>query len=198
MAIDRREALKKTAMIMGGVLSAPSVVAILDGCTARPELSWTPNFFTEEQAGLVMELAEDIIPQTATPGAKALEVPQFIEEMVSTRFLKQEQDKFMTGLVQFDQECFSSRGTKYVELSSDDRLEFLKIKNSEINKKLHHASFTPDKKKTFFWEFKELTLLGYFTTEVGATMILQYKAIPIEYNPCVPLYEVGGRTWATS
>lgn len=193
MGIDRREALKRTAMIMGGALSAPSVIAVLNGCSATPELNWVPTFFNEEHATLVMQIADDIIPKTATPGAKALGVPQFIEGMVETRYKKEDQDRFISGLAAFDKECIEKHDDKYIALSPEVRNTFLVEKNNEIKPDGRYDK----KRRTFFWQMKELTLLGYFTSEVGATQVLQYKAIPVEYNGCIPLSEVGGKTWAT-
>jgi hypothetical protein len=52
--------------------------------------------------------------------------------------------------------------------------------------------------KPFFLMAKELTLMGYFTSEEGATKVLQYEAVPGAYKGCIPLKEAGqGRTWAT-
>jgi hypothetical protein len=45
-------------------------------------------------------------------------------------------------------------------------------------------------------ELKELTLLGFFTSEPGATEVLQYNQVPGPYKGCVPLTEVG-KQWAT-
>ncbi len=192
MSIDRREALKRTALIMGGALSAPSVLGVLNGCSSRPELNWTPTFFTEEQAMLVMEVSEGIIPKTATPGAKGVGVPGFIEEMVSQIYREEQRSRFIEGLQAFDEECLQLMGDKFVDLKQEKRDGFLQKKNQEIYKK----SF-PKKERPFFWMIKELTLLGYFTSEVGATQVLQYKAIPVEYNGCITVQEAGGRTWAT-
>jgi hypothetical protein len=50
--------------------------------------------------------------------------------------------------------------------------------------------------KPFIVELKELTLLGFFTSEPGATKVLQYNQVPGPYKGCVPVGEVG-RTWAT-
>jgi hypothetical protein len=45
---------------------------------------------------------------------------------------------------------------------------------------------------------KELTMLGFFTSEVGATQVLQYLAVPGTFRGCLPLSEAGnGKTWAT-
>ena len=73
--IDRREALKRTAMLMGGALSSSAIAGVLQGCTAQPELNWQPKFLTEDQGRLVAEVAERIIPKTDTPGAKDAGVP---------------------------------------------------------------------------------------------------------------------------
>jgi len=43
---------------------------------------------------------------------------------------------------------------------------------------------------------KELALLGYFTSEIGATQALQYVESPGRYDPCVP-YKAGDRDWAS-
>lgn len=194
MTVSRREALKRTAMIMGGALSASTIAAILDGCTAQPELNWTPELFNEEQAMLVMEMTEDIIPQTATAGAKSLGIPKFVEDMVRTRFKPEERSSFISSLENFRQFCLDTHGDKYVELDPQTRIVVLMEKNKEIKSSARYAPH----EKTFFWQVKELTLLGYFTSLVGATQVLQYKAIPAQYQGCIPLVEVGGKAWATS
>ena len=56
----------------------------------------------------------------------------------------------------------------------------------------------PAPKRPFILMMKELTMLGFFTSEPGATQVLQYVPVPGAYKGCVPLSEAGnGRTWAT-
>ena len=51
--------------------------------------------------------------------------------------------------------------------------------------------------RPFILTMKELTLLGYFTSEVGATQILQYLPVPGRQQGCIPVREAGnGKTWA--
>ena len=51
---------------------------------------------------------------------------------------------------------------------------------------------------SFLLSVKELTMLGFFTSEAGATQVLQYQAVPGAYKGCVPVSEAGnGKTWAT-
>jgi len=194
--IKRREALKRAAWIMGGVISAPTIVGILDGCSPKPELIWKPVFFTEDQARLIMEASEVILPETDTPGAKSLGVPGFIEEMVSTIYPQKTRDQFMKGLAEFTEECKTKMGDDFISLSKEEQKKFLTEKNNEIRNRTYTRG---ERERPFFWRLKELTLVGYYTTEYGATQALQYIAIPVEQHGCLPLSETGnGKTWATS
>ena len=54
----------------------------------------------------------------------------------------------------------------------------------------------PELPNHYFRMIKELTLLGYFTSEIGATKALRYVAVPGRYDGSVP-YKKGDRAWAT-
>lgn len=183
--------------MMGGALSAPTILGVLNGCTPSMEPNWAPKFFTKEQAITIMELAETIIPKTDTPGAKDIGVPQFIEEMVSTVFKLEDRTKFMKGLQTFETECDEKMGDPFGYLEPNKKLSFTMQQNREIQK-LRRVSFEREKiEKPFFWTFKELTLLAYFTSEVGATKVLQHKFVPTKWEACIPLSEAGeGKTWS--
>jgi gluconate 2-dehydrogenase gamma chain len=194
--MDRREALKRTAWIMGGVVSAPAIMGVLNGCAAKPTIDWKPVFLSEDQGILVSEVAEIIIPKTDTPGAKETGVPGFIDLMLKDVYAKEDQDRFLTGLKEFDEAANKEYGDSFVELSAEDKSAFVK--------KIHDAAVeaeraaTPAPKRPFILMAKELTMLGFFTSEPGATQVLQYIAVPGSYKGCIPLSEAGnGKTWAT-
>ncbi len=190
--IKRREALKRTAWIMGAALSAPTIAGILNGCSPKPELTWVPTFFNEDQARLVMQVAETILPETETPGAKSLGVPGFIEEMVSVTYQEEQRKEFLAGLQKLNEQCKTSMGEDFVLLEPARQKEFCQKLDAE-------AKAAPWGNKPVFWDLKELTIVGYYTTEYGATEALQYMAIPVEQHGCLPLSETGnGKTWATS
>ena len=54
--MDRREALKRTALLMGGAVSAPAILGILKGCTAKPSIDWKPVFLSSDQGILVTQV----------------------------------------------------------------------------------------------------------------------------------------------
>jgi hypothetical protein len=189
--IDRREAIRRAALIMGMSISAPAVMGILNGCTPRPELNWQPTLFTEDQAALIMELAETIIPRTDTPGSKDVGVPAFIELMIKDCYGKEDQDRFIAGIGEFDSSCESETGDTFLSLDPEKRLAFAKSQNQK-------ALEQKEGPRPFFLMVKELTLLGFFTSEPGATQVLQYLPVPGQYKGCIPLSEAGnGKTWAT-
>jgi gluconate 2-dehydrogenase gamma chain len=194
--MDRREAIKRTAWIMGGVVSAPAIMGVLKGCSAKPDINWKPVFLSEDQAILVSEVAEIIIPKTDTPGAKDAGVPGFIDLMLKDVYSKEDQDNYLAGLKAFDEAAEKEHGDPFIELDAQKQAAFVK--------KLHDAaveaekSTTPAPKRPFILMTKELTMLGFFTSEPGATQVLQYVAVPGSYKGCIPLSEAGnGKTWAT-
>lgn len=193
--MDRREALKRTAWLMGGVVSAPAIMGILKGCTARPDINWKPEFLTKDQATLVSEVAEIIIPKTDTPGAKDVGVPNFIDKMLLQVYSKEDQDRFISGLTAFDAEAQKAYGDPFLDLDEEERLELVKKHHDAAIQEEHNTDPAP--KRPFLLMMKELTMLGFFTSEIGATQVLQYDPVPGAYKGCIPVSEAGnGKTWA--
>ena len=193
--IDRREALKKTALFMGAALSAGAIAGIMNGCKATPDLTYKPVFLSEDQARLVSELAQTILPKTDTPGAKEVGVPNFIDKVLNQCYKKEDQDRFIAGLTAFEEDAKKSYGDSFIYCKPEDQVA--------LTKKILQAAIEEKKadtkaKRPFILTTKELTMLGYFTSEPGATKVLQYEAVPGAYKGCIPLKEAGnGKTWAT-
>ncbi len=193
--IDRREALKKTAWIMGAAVSASTVAAFLQSCKSAPDLNYKPVFFNEDQARIVSELAEVIIPKTDTPGAKEAGVPNFIDMMLKDCYKEEDQKGFLDGLAKFDADAKAAYGDSFVYLKPEQKLEYVKKANETA---VAEVKKDPSAKRPFILKAKELTMLGFFTSKPGATEVLQYEAVPGAYKGCIPLSEAGnGKTWAT-
>lgn len=203
MAINRREAIKKATYFMGGTLSAPAILGVLNGCAPDPKPGWVPTLFDNEQALTVQELAETILPATDTLGAKDLGVPGFIEEMVAKVYKEEQRQQFIDGLNAFMEEVIDQQGKSFRKLEPNQRLAVAKEKNDYITNPATQAENMNRRSgwkggPPFFWAMKELTLLGYFTSEYGATRVLQYELVPAVWEACKPLNETGtGVTWAT-
>lgn len=200
--MNRREAIQRTAMMLGYAVSAPAITGILNGCKAKPELAFKPVFFNEDQARSIEVLSEIIIPKTTTPGAKEAGVPGFIDQMLNEVYSKEDQDNFLKGLAALDNDANKIYGTNFVACDATEQVELFK--------KHHTAAFEkPLIPPTLGWwnprsggdrpfiiQLKELVILGFFTSRPGASDVLQYNEVPGPFKGCVPLVEVG-KTWAT-
>jgi gluconate 2-dehydrogenase gamma chain len=200
--MKRREAIQRASMVLGYTIAGPALLGIMKGCKADPELAFKPAFFTKDQALLIEELCEIIIPRTDTPGAKDAGVPMFIDRMLKEIYPKESQEAFIKNLTAFDDEARKTHGDVFIDCNAEDKMTFFKtqhdevIKNTNINTSTGFWSSAVKNSKPFLLELKELTLLGFFTSEPGATKVLQYKQVPGPYKGCVPLATVG-KTWAT-
>jgi gluconate 2-dehydrogenase gamma chain len=182
--IDRREALRRAAQVLGGVLSAPVIAGVLAGCEARrvPDGAWRPRAMAPDQAELVATIADHILPETDTPGARAVGVHRFIDAMLADGFPARERRRFLAGLAEVEDRLRGrSREAQRAVVAELDR-----------------AAFAPNPGQTevpFFRTMKELTIVGYYTSEIGATRELHHVPVPGRYDGCVPLAKIG-RTWA--
>lgn len=194
--MDRREALKRTALLMGGMVSAPAITGIMNGCTARQGIDWKPVFLDNDQASIVTDVAEIIIPRTETPGAKDVGVPGFIDQMLHEVYSAEDQEYFLSGLKEFNELADKEYGDAFADLDEDDQVAYVKKVHAAAVEAENNTEPVP--RRPFILMMKELTLLGFFTSEAGATQILQYAAVPGAYKGCIPLSEAGnGRAWAT-
>ena len=200
--MKRRDAIARVALLMGGTLSAPTMLAFLEGCKSSTETSSASlSFpFSAEQKNLVSEVAEIIIPKTDTPGAKDAKVGEFIEKMLKECYAAKDQDSFEKGMKELEKKDF-------LKASLADQTKILKEmeasakadadKSTAERKKYTEAGkeYTDDQGVPFFKLIKELTLLGYFTSEPGATLALEYVAVPGRYDGCIDL-KPGQKAWA--
>lgn len=76
--MDRREALKKAALIMGSTVIGTQ--AFLSSCQSenKNKAEETNLLFNQSDVALMDEIDETIIPTTDTPGAKAARVGNFM------------------------------------------------------------------------------------------------------------------------
>ena len=201
--MDRRTLLKNTAILLGGITSSSLTRAVLAGVDGRRAIE-TP-IFTAIQKEKCSLLTEMIIPRTDTPGAIEAGVPHFVEVMVSDWYTDRERQIFFAGLESLDQYCTGSFGKRFLECDADQKVSALQQaeKDSEGYKaegdgKTGEASLRPgpeDEGKPFFTKIKELTVLGYYTSEVGAKQELRYDPMPMEYKD-IDFADVG-RQWSS-
>lgn len=187
--ITRREAILRVSALLGGA-ALVGQTAMLAGC-ARENAE--PSAFSADDVALLDEIAETILPETGTPGAKAAGVGPFIAMMVVDTYDEREQEVFRAGLKTLEDECRAMHGTSFLAAAPGQRLALLRKLDAEQLQFMHAAG--KHEPAHYFRMLKELTLLGYFTSEIGYTHAMRYVETPGRYDPCVP-YEPGEKTWA--
>lgn len=209
--MERREAVKYISILLGGTLVGAD--AFLTGCKSD---SAKPGEWSAEDIAYLNEIGETILPQTATPGAKAANVGQFMTVMVNDCYEEGDQKAFREGMDKVNDESKKRYNKSFMESSPEQRKELLialdkeakdyQKKVSDFNKKETQkekeetAKGNKDYKKQrmsphYFSLMKQLTLLGYFTSEVGATKALRYEPVPGRFEGCIP-YKKGDKAFA--
>ena len=193
--IDRREAIRRVSALLGGVAFVGGN-ALLTACERRkPGASGTAaGTFTTQDIGFLDEVAETILPETKTPGAKAAQVGAFMALMVTDTYEEPDQKIFRDGMRQLDDACRTMHQVSFMAATPAQRLALLEQTDRE-QKAYMDARATPDAPAHYFRMMKELTLLGYFTSEIGYTKAMRYAETPGRFDPCVP-YTPGETIWA--
>ena len=213
--MNRREALIRVAGLMGGTLSAAALLALdkvyadtgglaPDSHPAGNAQSATTSPPTQSavlsasQRAIVSGVADIMIPRTDTPGALDVGVPAFIDLMLRDVYSPADSDRYLTGLTAFDAAATTQHGKSFVALESTQRVALVrKVHDDAIAEERRVRTQHSHVQRPFILMTKELTLLAFFTSQVGATQVLQYVAVPGSWHGCLPLQQAGnGKTWA--
>ena len=178
--MDRRKAIQRTAFLLGGAVSASIIAGVMSGCQAEKLPDWQPVFLDKDQAFLVGELAETILPETETLGAKSIGVPEYIDIVVKDCFTGDEQLEFKKGLIEIDKQCQLFAGKSFLDCSAEERQKFLVLNETEGIKKRKESD-----DKAFIITLKELVLTGYFTSEYAITELMNFNPIPQKFEGCI-------------
>jgi hypothetical protein len=188
--VTRREAIRRVSALFGGV-ALIGQGAWLTGCATAQRTA--ADLFSESDVTLLAEIADTILPETKTPGAKAAGVGPFIATMVADTYDSREQDLFREGLETLERESVMQNGGGFMASSPAQRLALLERLDREAIEYMRgpNAGDRPH----YFRMIKELTLLGYFTSEIGYTQAQRYVETPGRFEPATT-YTVGDKAWA--
>jgi hypothetical protein len=208
--IYRREALERVVVLFGGIALVDGdrlLAASFDTAAQSAAIISGVGDFTAADVALLDEIAETMLPQTSTPGAKAAQVGAFMALMVTDAYTPPNQQAFWSGLRAVDEECRRLHGNPFMLAAPAQRLALLEALDRAQKADMDARTTAPrsrapaptpvatDSPVHYFRMMKELALLGFFTSEVGCTQAQRYIESPGRFEPCVP-YTPGERTWA--
>ncbi|HUE90307.1 MAG TPA: gluconate 2-dehydrogenase subunit 3 family protein [Vicinamibacterales bacterium] len=208
--MTRRDAIERVIAVFGGVglLGGDHLLSATFDLAAQ-NLATTIGVgeFTAADVALLDEVAETLLPETSTPGAKAARTGAFMALMVTAAYTPANQQVFRDGMRLLDEECRRTHGAAFMQASPEQRLALLEQLDREQRAFMEARSSAPrsrapapapraaDAPAHYFRMMKELALLGYFTSEIGCTQAQRYVESPGRFDPCVP-YAPGDRSWA--
>jgi len=189
-SISRRQALQQVAMLLGGAISAPTLAGVLSPATRRAWAAspqWAPRTLRPAQLELVATVAEHIIPQTDTPGARGAGVHRFVDTLLSDHYSTEERDRFLAGLADV-------QGKHFLEATPLQQIALLKAMDEAAYAPTGASSERPSE-TWFFRRLKEVTLVGYYTSEIGASRELRVNPMGTFLGD-IPFPASGGREWS--
>jgi hypothetical protein len=141
----------------------------------------------------VITIAELIIPQTETPGAKAARVNEFIDVILSEWYEPAEKSAFLDGLADVDVRSNQFFGKEFITCSPKQQVEILEALEDEAplvrTPRAKRGLRKPPPQRNFFSMMKQLTLVGYYTSQIGFEQELREQIIPRRHAGCAPIEE---------
>jgi len=193
-SINRREAVRRVSALLGGAAFVGGS-ALLTACEQErtPATAGPVGTFAPTEVAFLDEVADTILPETKTPGAKAAQTGAFMALMVTDCYTEADQKIFRDGMKLLDDASRKASGKSFLEASPQERLSLLESVDREQKKYM-------DDRKTggpshYFRMMKELAMLGYFTSEIGYMQAQRYAESPGRFDPCLP-YKKGETSWA--
>jgi len=175
-------------VVIGGVISSSVISAVAAGCRAVPTTeAYVPAALNEDRYEIVGHFVDVILPATDSPGATDAGVPSFVDQMLASWFSSDERESFLRQLDLLEAEANGRFGSGFASIDHPSREQLVSdiAVDSDVS--------NPTELNTLFRRMKELTLVGYYTSEVGSTQEL--RVMPMgEWKADVPYQEVG-RAW---
>ena len=194
------------AVLTGGAVIGGEV--FLSGCNTNTSGGAT---FSAENIALLDEVGETIIPATNTPGAKAAKVGECMKTIVTDCYTEAQQKVFTEGMAGLDEACKKLNGKTFMDCTAEQRKAFLitlEKEAKEFNKQRDEKDKAAKEKARlemdpnyvgspshYYTMMKQLTLMGYFTSEIGCKQALRFLPIPGKYDGAFP-YKKGDKAWA--
>jgi Gluconate 2-dehydrogenase subunit 3 len=170
--VTRRDALRKIAVGGAAVVTSPLWVETLTSAAEQhaahyqpargaAAAAWKPKVLSASQNELVVVISEIIIPQTETAGAKAAKVNEFVDSVLAEAPAP-EREKFVQGLAWIDARSQSLHGVPFLKATAEQQTNLLKPLSLAV------AAEADRPGAEFFAAIKNLTITGYYTSEIAS------------------------------
>jgi len=186
-SISRREALKRAGLILGVSIPVSQISGVLSSF-AFNESSYKVKFFKTNEFILLRDIINQIIPKTDTAGAIDVGVHRFVDMMLNDWASKETQTHYRKGLQGISEHAKLEHKLPFSECTHSQQLNILN--------NLDQSEELEDTLVNFFSDLKWFVISGYYTSEYGAAVELNYDRMPGWYQGCVT-FDENDRAWSS-
>jgi hypothetical protein len=199
--MERREVLRQISWLVGGAVTAPTLLGLLQSCTpdGAADPGWTPEFFSKEEARFLTAYVDTLLPRTATPGGLDVGVDRFIDKvMAATTPADGQPNPMQEGILEFDGNARTRFGKVFHELEADQRGQLFSEaeKSPRYQPAVWGTAVGEQPPIGFYRSLKSMALWAYLSSEKIGTEVLVYDPVPGDYDGDIPLSETGGKAWS--
>lgn len=173
----RREVLQGLIVSLGGAAALTACGGVANVVSTRP--GDVGRFYTAQEMALVSRLSDLIIPRTETPGALDVNVPGYMDGLMTDWASAETKNAHRLALRRV-----------HSELSVYARIDFLGASDEVAERALaafDAASFAGSGDETGYRRVKGYISQSYFATEGGAVEELRWVAVPGRWDPSVEI-----------
>ena len=189
--LERRDLLKGLAIILGAAIS-PACQRAAE-VPAAQRMAGVARWSLEQRA-IAHRCADLIMPATDTPSALAVGVGEFMDYVASVWLQQSELEELLAGLNGLQEEAQRQYTKNFVDLSEMEQVQLLT--QMETASSVLNASSQEELRSKVFARLIVLTVVGYYSSEVGAKQERVYVPMPGRYDGYFKLNKVG-RQWSS-
>lgn len=185
--MNRRDLLQ----LLGSAAFAPALSSfsaerrLAIGQALHARLGMGLKVLTPEQNAAVVAIAEAIIPRTETPGATDARVNEFIDLLLADWYKEEDRDRFLRGIDAIDAEARAEGGTAFAAARP--------VVQQKLLERWDGAESGPETATAAFKRLKNLTVYGYFTSEIAVKEVTKPVIFHPAFEGCVPFPAGGAR-----
>ncbi|MFS4416133.1 gluconate 2-dehydrogenase subunit 3 family protein [Maribacter sp. 2307ULW6-5] len=214
--MERRKALKNMGLALGYTVTTPTLLGLVQSCKNEPAMTWTPTFFTQDEAGALSKLVDIILPKTDTPSATEVKADVFIDRFANEVMEAQQQEFVKMSMGKFLDKALKDSGkTAIADLSPEDlepvlaaalkiSQEYSALLMDQVTtyneaKAAGEAATLEDgaSRHAFANNLRGLAIWGYKASEYVGEEVLAYLPVPGEYIACADAETLTqGKAWS--
>ena len=173
MHLSRRSVIKQFLVVSVGITFLPACKG-----ENKPSIALKNLDINGDDEKLLAEVSETIIPKNDSPGAKDLSAHLFALKMLDDCYRKEDQQKFVSGLNDFEKLVKQKTSKSFINCSAAEKESVL----NDLDKRK-----ADDALSYFYATQKNLTIQAYTTSKFYLTQVHEYKLVPGKYKGCIPV-----------